>query len=145
MGFGHRVYKTGDVRARVLKEYARQAAVQAGQTQWEDAAAIIEDVLAKEKNLFPNLDWPAGRLYHSLGLEVPLYTPFFVAARVTGWSAHIMEQLANNRIMRPRRIVYGARGAGGAIPRINLWDGSPEPSMRRTAQESRPTFRLTRG
>ena len=107
MGFGHRVYKSGDVRARVLKDYARQAAEQAGQMQWEEAAAVIEDVLAKEKNLFPNLDWPAGRLYHSLGLEVPLYTPFFVAARVTGWSAHIMEQLANNRIMRPRGLYTG--------------------------------------
>lgn len=102
MGFGHRVYKTGDVRARILKEYARQAAAQAGQTQWEEAAEIIESVLEKEKNLFPNLDWPAGRLYHAMGLEVPLYTPFFVASRVTGWSAHIIEQLASNRIIRPR-------------------------------------------
>jgi len=102
MGFGHRVYKTGDVRARILKDYARKAAVTAKTTQWEDAADIIERVLEKEKNLFPNLDWPAGRLYYALGLEVPLYTPFFVASRVTGWSAHIMEQLDNNRLIRPR-------------------------------------------
>ncbi|MBI1783562.1 citrate (Si)-synthase [Candidatus Sumerlaeota bacterium] len=86
MGFGHRVYKTGDVRARILKEYAKQAAQRAGTTQWETAAEIIEKVLETEKNLFPNLDWPAGRLYHAMGLEVPLYTPFFVASRVTGWS-----------------------------------------------------------
>src|SRR5208283_2643618 len=58
MGFGHRVYKTGDVRARILKEYARQAADKVGQTQWEQAAEIVEKVLAEEKNLFPNLDWP---------------------------------------------------------------------------------------
>ncbi len=102
MGFGHRVYKAGDVRARVLKEYAKKAAELAGQTKWEKAAEIIEGVLGKEKNLFPNLDWPAGRLYHSLGLEVPLYTPFFVASRVTGWSAHVIEQLDHNRIIRPR-------------------------------------------
>jgi 2-methylcitrate synthase/citrate synthase II len=107
MGFGHRVYKTGDVRARVLKDYARKAAELAGQTQWEEAAAIIEDMLAKEKNLFPNLDWPAGRLYHALGLEVPLYTPFFVASRITGWSAHVIEQLEHNRIMRPRGLYTG--------------------------------------
>ena len=107
MGFGHRVYKTGDVRARILKEYARKAADAAGQTQWEDAAQIIEDFLAKEKNLFPNLDWPAGRLYHAMGLEVPLYTPFFVASRITGWCAHIIEQLSNNRIMRPRAKYIG--------------------------------------
>ena len=107
MGFGHRVYKTGDVRARVLKEYARQAAQRAGTTGWETAAEIIEKVLETEKNLFPNLDWPAGRLYHALGLEVPLYTPFFVAARVTGWAAHVMEQLEHNRIMRPRGLYTG--------------------------------------
>jgi citrate synthase len=102
MGFGHRVYKTGDVRARVLKEYASQAAARAGQAKWEEAAEIIEKILAQEKNLFPNLDWPAGRLYHAMGLETPLYTPIFVASRVTGWSAHVIEQLDNNRIIRPR-------------------------------------------
>jgi citrate synthase len=107
MGFGHRVYKTGDVRARVLKDYARKAAELAGQTQWEDAAAIIEGVLEKEKGLFPNLDWPAGRLYHALGLEVPLYTPFFVASRTAGWCAHIIEQLEHNRLMRPRGLYTG--------------------------------------
>jgi 2-methylcitrate synthase/citrate synthase II len=102
MGFGHRVYKHGDVRAKVLKEYSIQAAGRAGTTQWETAAEIIEKVLETEKNLFPNLDWPAGRLYHALGLEVPLYTPFFVASRVTGWAAHVIEQMENNRIIRPR-------------------------------------------
>ncbi len=102
MGFGHRVYKTGDVRARILKDYARKAAELAGQTKWEETADIIEKVLEEEKSLFPNLDWPAGRLYHALGLEAPLYTPFFVASRVAGWSAHIIEQLGANRIIRPR-------------------------------------------
>jgi citrate synthase len=102
MGFGHRVYKTGDTRAKILKDFARKAAVAAKTAQWEDAADIIERVLASEKNLFPNLDWPAGRLYYAMGLEVPLYTPFFVASRVTGWSAHIIEQLEHNRLIRPR-------------------------------------------
>jgi citrate synthase len=102
MGFGHRVYKTGDVRARILKEYARKAAAAVGQTKYEDSAEIFEIVLATEKKLFPNLDWPAGRLYHALGLETPLYTPFFVASRVSGWAAHVIEQLENNRLIRPR-------------------------------------------
>jgi citrate synthase len=102
MGFGHRVYKTGDIRAKILKEYARKAAASVGQSKWEETADIIEDIMAKEKKLLPNLDWPAGRLYYALGLEVPLYTPFFVASRVTGWSAHIIEQLENNRLIRPR-------------------------------------------
>jgi citrate synthase len=102
MGFGHRVYKTGDVRAGILKKYARSAAEKAGLLDWETTAEIIEQVLEQDKNLFPNLDWPAGRLYHAMGLEVPLYTPIFVMSRVTGWSAHVIEQLDHNRIIRPR-------------------------------------------
>lgn len=102
MGFGHRVYKNGDIRAKILKEYARKAAEVAGNTKWEEIADIIEKVMAEEKNLLPNLDWPAGRLYYALGLDVPLYTPFFVASRITGWCAHIMEQAANNRLIRPK-------------------------------------------
>jgi citrate synthase len=102
MGFGHRVYKTGDVRAGILKKVAQQMAAATGQTQWEETAEIIERVLAAEKNLHPNLDWPAGRLYNALGLDVPLYTPIFVMSRVTGWCAHVIEQLDNNRLIRPR-------------------------------------------
>jgi citrate synthase len=102
MGFGHRVYKTGDVRAGILKKYARAAAEKASLLEWETTAEIIERVLEQEKNLFPNLDWPAGRLFHALGLEVPLYTPIFVMSRVAGWSAHVIEQLEHNRLIRPR-------------------------------------------
>lgn len=102
MGFGHRVYKSGDVRAGVLKNYAVQMAKLAGTTAAENTAEIIEQVMAKEKNMFPNLDWPAGRLYHALGLEIPIYTPIFVMSRITGWAAHINEQLAKNRLIRPR-------------------------------------------
>jgi citrate synthase len=102
MGFGHRVYKAGDVRAGILKKYAEKMAAATGQTKWEQTAEIIERVLAEEKHLFPNLDWPAGRLYHALGLDVPLYTPIFVMSRVAGWSAHVIEQLDNNRLIRPR-------------------------------------------
>jgi citrate synthase len=102
MGFGHRVYKAGDVRAGILKVYARKAAESAGQLEWEETAEIIEKVMAEEKKLFPNLDWPAGRLYHAMGLEVPLYTPIFAMSRVAGWSAHVIEQADNNRLIRPR-------------------------------------------
>ena len=102
MGFGHRVYKAGDVRAGILREYARKAPEAAGSLQWEETTEVIERVRQTEKKLLPNLDWPAGRLYHALGLEVPLYTPIFVMSRITGWSAHIMEQAANNRLIRPR-------------------------------------------
>jgi 2-methylcitrate synthase len=107
MGFGHRVYKAGDVRAKILKEFAQKSAQAAGQNKWEQAAEIIEGVMAQEKKLFPNLDWPAGRLYHAMGLEVPLYTPIFVMSRVSGWCAHIIEQKAANRIIRPRSRYIG--------------------------------------
>jgi citrate synthase len=114
MGFGHRVYKLGDVRARILKDYARQAAEALGETKWETTAEIIEGIMEREKNLLPNLDWPAGRLYHALGLEVPLYTPIFVMSRITGWSAHIIEQLEHNRLIRPRARYTGP--ARRAVP-----------------------------
>jgi citrate synthase len=101
MGFGHRVYKTGDVRASILKKYVQSAAGTEGK-KWDETAQIIEGILATEKQLYPNLDWPAGQLYHALGLDVPLYTPIFVMARVAGWSAHIIEQSEHNRLIRPR-------------------------------------------
>lgn len=107
MGFGHRVYKSGDVRARILKSYATKAAEAVGQSKWEETAEIIEKIMADEKKLHPNLDWPAGRLYYCLGLEIPLYTPIFVMSRVTGWSAHVIEQLDNNRLIRPRARYVG--------------------------------------
>lgn len=107
MGFGHRVYKTGDVRAGILKIYARAAAEAAGEQKWEETADVIERVMAAEKNMYPNLDWPAGRLYHAMKLEIPLYTPIFAMSRITGWAAHIIEQLDNNRLIRPRAIYTG--------------------------------------
>jgi citrate synthase len=102
MGFGHRVYKTGDVRAGILKEWAAKLAASTNNTKWEAMADLIEEAMAREKTMHPNLDWPAGRLYHCMGLEVQLYTPIFVMSRVAGWSAHVIEQLDNNRLIRPR-------------------------------------------
>jgi citrate synthase len=107
MGFGHRVYKHGDTRAGILKAYARKAAEASGNLKWEETAAIFERVLEAEKHLYPNLDWPSGRLYHALGLEAPLYTPIFVMARVAGWSAHVNEQQEHNRLIRPRGLYTG--------------------------------------
>jgi 2-methylcitrate synthase/citrate synthase II len=109
MGFGHRVYKAGDVRAGILKTYARQAAAAKGPeyVKWEDTADTIERVMAAQKNMHPNLDWPAGRLYHAMDLEIPLYTPMFAMARIAGWSAHVIEQLDNNRLIRPRALYTG--------------------------------------
>lgn len=102
MGFGHRVYKDGDPRAAYLKTLCKKLAAQTGNEEVEAIAAVIEQMIWKEKKLPPNLDWPTGRLYYYLGLPVELYTPLFVLSRVTGWSAHVIEQLDNNRIIRPR-------------------------------------------
>ncbi len=107
MGFGHRVYKKGDVRASILKPYARQLAEQKNLMLWEEIAEIVEEVMAREKKMYPNLDWPAGRLYHAMGLEIPIYTPIFAMSRVAGWSAHVIEQLGNNRLIRPRALYQG--------------------------------------
>jgi len=107
MGFGHRVYRSGDPRAVILADYCAQLAEERGHTDLEAIANTIETVVRTEKNLPPNLDWPSARLYHYLGLEVPLYTPLFVASRVAGWSAHVIEQNANNRLIRPRSRYVG--------------------------------------
>ena len=107
MGFGHRVYKAGDVRAGILKRFAAEACQRIGEPKWEEIAQIIENVMASEKKMYPNLDWPAGRLYYALGLAVPLYTPIFAMSRVTGWSAHVVEQCDNNRLIRPRGLYKG--------------------------------------
>jgi len=102
MGFGHRVYKTGDPRAEILADFCQLLAQERGDMELEEIAETIEGVLGAEKGLPPNLDWPSARLYHYLGLEVPLYTPLFVASRLAGWSAHVIEQAENNRLIRPR-------------------------------------------
>ena len=101
MGFGHRVYKTGDPRARILKEHAARLAKEVGQERWEQVAEPIEKAVTEQKHLPPNVDWPSARLYHYMGLDVTIYTPIFAMARTAGWSAHIIEQLDHNRLMRP--------------------------------------------
>ncbi len=107
MGFGHRVYKDGDPRAAYLKSWCAQLAVETGHEDMEQMADVIERIVREEKKLPPNLDWPSARLYHYLNLPVELYTPLFVVSRVAGWSAHVIEQLANNRLIRPRANYIG--------------------------------------
>ncbi|MBI3840178.1 MAG: citrate synthase [Planctomycetia bacterium] len=102
MGFGHRVYKTGDPRAAYLRTLCRELAAETGHEDMEAMADTIETIVQSEKGLPPNLDWPSARLYYYMGLEVDLYTPLFVLSRVVGWSAHVIEQLDNNRLIRPR-------------------------------------------
>ncbi|MDZ4818334.1 MAG: citrate/2-methylcitrate synthase [Planctomycetota bacterium] len=101
MGFGHRVYKDGDPRAAFLKPMCADLAEKSGNQEMEAMADTIERIVREEKKLPPNLDWPSARLYHYLGLAVDLYTPLFVVARTAGWAAHVIEQLGNNRLIRP--------------------------------------------
>ncbi len=107
MGFGHRVYKDGDPRAVYLKSLCTDLAAATGNEDLEKIADVIERVVREEKKLPPNLDWPAGRLYHYLGLPMDLFTPLFVVSRVSGWSAHVIEQLDDNRLIRPRARYIG--------------------------------------
>lgn len=108
MGFGHRVYKTGDPRAKYLKALCADLAAERGDTSFEEIADTIEAIVSTEKGLPPNLDWPSARLYYYMDLPIDLYTPLFVVSRVVGWSAHVLEQQANNRIIRPRAKYVGA-------------------------------------
>ncbi len=107
MGFGHRVYKEGDPRAVYLRELCRALAAETGNEELESIAAVLERVVWEEKKLPPNLDWPAARLYHYLGLPIELYTPLFVLSRTSGWCAHVIEQHDNNRLIRPRARYIG--------------------------------------
>ena len=109
MGFGHRVYKNGDHRAGILHELGKKAAAHRGE-EFErlfELGETVQKIMLNEKNIHPNVDFPCGMTYFTLGIPVPQYTPIFVASRVTGWCAHIMEQHANNRLIRPRATYSG--------------------------------------
>lgn len=101
MGFGHRVYKLGDSRVPTMKKYAQKMADVSGEHKWMQMYDALAEVMLKEKNIYPNLDFPAGPAYYMMGFEIDFFTPIFVMSRITGWSAHVMEQAANNRIIRP--------------------------------------------
>ena len=103
MGFGHRVYKNGDHRAPILhalgKAYAQKKGADA--LKWFQIGERMQEIMLEQKKIHPNVDFPCGMTYFAMGIPVPQYTPIFVAARITGWCAHIMEQHANNRLIRP--------------------------------------------
>lgn len=101
MGFGHRVYKTGDSRVPTMKKYAEIMAEVVGDKRWMNTSAVLARVMLERKNIHPNLDFPAGPAYYLMGFDIPLFTPIFVCSRITGWAAHVLEQAADNRLIRP--------------------------------------------
>jgi len=101
MGFGHRVYKKGDSRVPTMKKYARKMAAFTGHEKWLEISDILEATMIEQKGIFPNLDFPSGPTYYMMGIDIDMFTPIFVMARITGMTAHIKEQLANNRLIRP--------------------------------------------
>jgi len=101
-GFGHRVYKTEDPRATHLRQMSNELGKRAGSTAWFDISQRIEALVKTEKKLNPNVDFYSATVYYTLGIPIDLYTPIFAVSRISGWTAHILEQYANNRLIRPR-------------------------------------------
>jgi citrate synthase len=101
-GFGHRVYTTEDPRATHLRKMSRELGRQAGSTAWYDMSERIEAIVHSEKKLYPNVDFYSASTYYTMGIAIALYTPIFAVSRISGWTAHVLEQYANNRLIRPR-------------------------------------------
>ena len=107
MGFGHRVYKTEDPRATILRRLSRKVAEAAGDTRWFEISQAVEKVVLAEKGLYPNVDFYSASTYYVMGIPFELYTPIFAVSRISGWTAHVLEQYANNRLIRPRAEYVG--------------------------------------
>ena len=108
-GFGHAVYKTMDPRATVLKQMCKELGARVDQPQWYEIFAALEETTFEQKGLYPNVDLYAAGVYHMLGIPTDLMTPIFALARMAGWTAHVREQYANNRIIRPGSEYVGPR------------------------------------
>jgi 2-methylcitrate synthase len=109
MGFGHRVYKSGDSRVPTMREYFKRVAIIKKDKIFEKIYDIVEKVMIKEKNIYPNVDYPTGPTYHLMGFDTDFFTPIFVISRITGWSAHIMEQHTANKLIRPLASYKGSK------------------------------------
>jgi len=109
MGFGHAVYKTEDPRATHLRRFSKEIGERKGNPKWYEITAKLEAIMKREKNLLPNVDAYSASTYYMMGIPIDLYTPIFAISRISGWTAHILEQYANNKLIRPRAEYVGAR------------------------------------
>jgi 2-methylcitrate synthase len=109
MGFGHRVYKSGDSRVPTMREYFGKVAKIKKDKKFEKIYDIVEKVMIERKDIHPNVDYPTGPTYHLMGFDTDFFTPIFVISRITGWSAHIFEQHASNKLIRPLASYNGSQ------------------------------------
>lgn len=110
MGIGHRVYKNGDPRAKILRKISEKLTKDTGQPELYQMSILIDDTMLQKKGLMPNVDFYSATVYYSMGIPIDIYTPIFAVSRIAGWSAHIMEQYPANRIYRPRSEYVGKTG-----------------------------------
>src|SRR5687768_16292168 len=115
-GFGHRVYRTEDPRATHLRQLSRELGKRAGSTAWFDMSQRIEALVKAEKKLNPNVDFYSASMYYTLGIPIDLFTPIFAVSRMSGWTAHVLEQYANNRLIRPRSDYTGPAYSQRVVP-----------------------------
>ena len=115
-GFGHRVYRTEDPRATHLRRMSKDLGERAGNTRWYDMSRRIEALVTGEKKLYPNVDFYSASTYYTLGIPVDLFTPIFAVSRVSGWTAHCLEQYKNNRLIRPRTDYIGPQWPQSFLP-----------------------------
>jgi citrate synthase len=115
-GFGHRVYRTEDPRATHLRRFSKLLGEKAGEPQWFELSQRIEQLIGAEKKLYPNVDFYSASMFYSLGIPLDLYTPIFAVSRISGWTAHVLEQLANNRLIRPRAEYIGPEYPKSYVP-----------------------------
>ena len=106
-GFGHRVYRTEDPRATHLRRMSKELGEKAGNTRWFEMSRRIETLVTGDKKLYPNVDFYSASTYYTLGIDIDLFTPIFAVSRISGWTAHCLEQYANNRLIRPRTDYIG--------------------------------------
>jgi citrate synthase len=109
MGFGHRVYKTEDPRSVWLRKFSREMGEARGETRWIEILERLRELMFAEKRLYPNVDYYSGSAYYLMGIPLDLFTPIFAVSRISGWTGHILEQYANNRLIRPRAEYVGPR------------------------------------